>query len=228
MAPMQCSDGQTVPLSGRSGNRLKGFVTIVAGLLLACHNGVRPQQPGTRTVDSLSGADWQFAAMPDPVTPPEIGAGAFWQAACTPVAVPHHFQTCAAYDDLRANFANIKALGFDFLQLADCPHAWIEYDPCGQTGIPPYALNGHSKSPDIVSPTAARITTEMMKQNYNHPSIVVWSMWNKPNAEAADECVSIAKAIDSTSRSRCAEVEPGRLSHEPPLHRDVLVATKTD
>ena len=49
---------------------------------------------------------------------------------------------------------------------------------------------------DIVSPTAAQITTEMVKQNYNHPSIVVWSMGNESNAAVADECVPVAKALD--------------------------------
>ena len=51
------------------------------------------------------------------------------------------------------------------------PHAQIEYDLADEDGIMAWAEDGHSNSKDIVSPTASQIVTEMVKQNYNHPSI---------------------------------------------------------
>jgi beta-galactosidase len=78
------------------------------------------------------------------------------------------------------------------------PHAALEYELCDQDGILAWAEDGHSAGKDIVSPTAAQIVTEMVKQNYNHPAIVVWSMGNESNAAVADECVPIAKSLDSS------------------------------
>ena len=101
-------------------------------------------------------------------------------------------------DDLRANFVNIQDLGMNFLRLPHYPHAQIEYDLADQYGVLVWAENGHSAGSDIVSPTAAQITRELVKQNYNHPSIVIWSVGNESNAQVADECVPVAKALDAT------------------------------
>ncbi len=105
-------------------------------------------------------------------------------------------------EDLKANFDTMQDLGMNFLRLPHYPHAALEYDLADQHGILCWAENGHSNSKDIVSPTASQITTELVKQNYNHPSIVIWSMGNESNAAVADECVPIAKALD-TSRPVC-------------------------
>ena len=101
-------------------------------------------------------------------------------------------------EDLKANFDSMQDLGVNFMRFPHYPHAALEYDLCDQDGILAWAEDGHSNSKDIVSPTAAQIVTEMVKQNYNHPSIVVWSMGNESNPQVADECVPIAKALDPT------------------------------
>ena len=101
-------------------------------------------------------------------------------------------------DDFKENFENMKDLGVNFMRFPHYPHAQIEYDLADENGILAWAENGHSNSKDIVSPTASQITTELVKQNYNHPSIILWSMGNESNAEVADECVPVAKALDST------------------------------
>ena len=98
-------------------------------------------------------------------------------------------------DDLKANFVAIQDLGLNFLRLPHYPHAQIEYDLADQYGVLAWAENGHSAGSDIVSPTAAQITRELVKQNYNHPAIVLWSMGNESNAQVADECVPVAKGI---------------------------------
>src|SRR5208283_4779359 len=99
-------------------------------------------------------------------------------------------------EDLKANFDVMQDLGNNFLRLPHYPHARLEYDLADQRGVLCWAENGHSNGKDIPGPTAAQITTEMVKQNYNHPSIVVWSMGNESNAAVADQCVPIAKALD--------------------------------
>ena len=100
--------------------------------------------------------------------------------------------------DLKANFDIMQDLGNNFLRLPHYPHARLEYDLCDQHGILCWAENGNSNRKDVVSATALQITTELVKQNYNHPSIVVWSMGNEAAGAVADACVPIAKALDSS------------------------------
>jgi beta-galactosidase len=101
-------------------------------------------------------------------------------------------------EELTTNFDFMQDLGINFLRLCHYPHARLEYDLCDQRGILCWAENGNSNSKDVVGPSAARITIEMVKQNYNHPSIVVWSMGNEAAAAPADQCVPIVKALDSS------------------------------
>jgi beta-galactosidase len=104
--------------------------------------------------------------------------------------------SAVAPEDLEANFNSMKDLGINFLRLPHYPHARLEYDLADRQGILCWAENGHSNGKDMVSPTAAQITTELVKQNYNHPSIVLWSVGNESSAPPADECVPIVKALD--------------------------------
>lgn len=99
-------------------------------------------------------------------------------------------------DDLKHNFDFLQDLGMNFLRLPHYPHAHLEYDLCDQLGILCWAENGNSNGNDMVGPTAAQITTEMVKQNFNHPSIVLWSVGNEAKDTVADQCVPVVKALD--------------------------------
>jgi beta-galactosidase len=103
-------------------------------------------------------------------------------------------------DDFRANYALLKDMGANFVRLPHYPHAQLEYDLCDQLGIFCWAENGHSNAErqDKPGPTADRITTEMVKQNYNHPSIAVWSVGNEAGEDVADREVPVVKALDPT------------------------------
>ncbi len=100
-------------------------------------------------------------------------------------------------DDFRTNYAFMQDLGFNFIRLPHYPHAQLEYDLCDQLGIFCWAENGHSNK-DKPGATADQITTEMVKQNYNHPSIAVWSVGNEAGEEVADREVPVVKALDSS------------------------------
>jgi len=102
-----------------------------------------------------------------------------------------------ADDDFRTNYAFMQDLGFNWLRLPHYPHAQLEYDLCDRLGIFCWAENGHSNK-DKPGPTADRITTEMVKQNYNHPAIAVWSVGNEAGPEVADREVPVVKALDPT------------------------------
>jgi len=101
-------------------------------------------------------------------------------------------------EDLKGNFDLMQDLGNNFLRLCHYPHAQLEYDLADQHGILCWAEDGNSNGKDVPGPTAAQIITEMVKQNYNHPSIVVWSLGNEAAAPPADQGVPIVKALDPT------------------------------
>ncbi len=82
-------------------------------------------------------------------------------------------------EDLRADFALLEDLGVNFVRLAHYPHAPLAYDLADEKGILVWAENGHSNPRKIVGETGVRITREMIRQNYNHPGIVMWSVGNE-------------------------------------------------
>jgi len=103
-------------------------------------------------------------------------------------------------EDFRADYALMRDMGANWVRLPHYPHAQLEYDLCDQMGIFCWAENGHSngQGQDKPGPTADRITDEFVKQNYNHPSIAVWSVGNEAGEDVADREVPRVKALDPT------------------------------
>lgn len=86
--------------------------------------------------------------------------------------------TAVSDDDLRADWERLQDLGVNFVRLAHYPHAPLEYDQADERGLIVWAENGHS-NPAPATKTGDQITREMVRQNYNHPSIVFWSAGNE-------------------------------------------------
>ena len=104
-------------------------------------------------------------------------------------------QSAVEPDDLKANIDSLQDLGANWVRFSHYPRAEVEYDLCDERGIFCWAENGHSHK-DIPSPTADQITTEMVEQNYNHPSIIVWSVGNEGAEAPAVREVPIVRALD--------------------------------
>lgn len=100
-------------------------------------------------------------------------------------------------EDFQFNYSLLKDMGANFVRLPHYPHAKVEYDLCDRIGLFCWAENGHSNK-EVPSPTAERITRELVKQNYNHPSIAVWSVGNEASADTAEAMVPVVKALDAT------------------------------
>jgi beta-galactosidase len=99
-------------------------------------------------------------------------------------------------DELIADWDNLQDLGVNYVRLAHYPHAQLEYDLADQRGIMVWAENGHTNSG---APTANgdHITKEMIYQNWNHPSIIFWSVGNEAGGVAASsEYAAVAHATD--------------------------------
>jgi beta-galactosidase len=114
-------------------------------------------------------------------------------------------QSAVAAQDLIQNFDTMQDLGVNFVRLAHYPRAQLEYDLCDERGIFCWSENGHSHN-DLATPTADQITTEMVEQNYNHPSIIIWSVGNEGNAAPAEREVPVVHLLDSTRPAMVANM----------------------
>jgi len=102
----------------------------------------------------------------------------------------------SAVDDaeLIEDFDNLKDVGFNCVRLAHYPHSRLEYNLADERGILVWAENGQVGERSVTE-TGERITREMVRQNYNHPSIVFWSAGNEsPNTEAVRRYAAVIKA----------------------------------
>lgn len=83
------------------------------------------------------------------------------------------------------DFKLIADLGATGVRLAHYQHSPDEYDWCDKLGLVCWAelplVNAVTNS-DAFRENAAQQLRELIKQNYNHPSIAVWSVYNEPAA----------------------------------------------
>ena len=98
-------------------------------------------------------------------------------------------------DELRQEWALLRDLGVNFVRLAHYPHAALEYDLADAQGVLVWAENGHSNERKITQ-TGDTITREMVLQNYNHPSIVFWSVGNETGFLRVNRYAAVVKATD--------------------------------
>ena len=98
-------------------------------------------------------------------------------------------------EDLMVNYEALTDLGANFVRLPHYPHAQFEYDLCDKRGLFCWAENGHSNN-EKPTPTADQITTEMVMQNFNHPSIAMWSVGNEASPDTAQQEVPVVRALD--------------------------------
>ena len=106
-----------------------------------------------------------------------------------------HSQAAITDDEIREDFANLKDLGVNAVRLAHYPHARLAYELADEMGLLVWAENGHSNA-NKTTETGDRITREMIRQNYNHPSIVMWSVGNETAYVRVNRFAEIAQAED--------------------------------
>jgi beta-galactosidase len=100
-------------------------------------------------------------------------------------------------DELREDFANLSRLGVNTVRLAHYPHAPLAYELADERGILVWAENGHSNSYKGGA-TGDRITREMVRQNFNHPSIVIWSAGNETGFIRVNRYAGVLQQEDAT------------------------------
>jgi beta-galactosidase len=95
-------------------------------------------------------------------------------------------QTASAMTDanLTADWDDLQDLGVNYVRLPHYPHSELEYNLADQRGMAVWAENGFV--PGTTTPPADltnqyNINKEMVYQNMNHPSILLWSAGNELN-----------------------------------------------
>lgn len=104
-------------------------------------------------------------------------------------------------------------MGVNAVRLAHYPHSHFEYESADEYGIAVWAENGFAgqmwakaipaplPSDGVVTPDAERQTREMVRQNWNHPSILFWSCGNETLTGVAGHYAHVIRE----------EQDPGRL-----------------
>jgi beta-galactosidase len=90
-------------------------------------------------------------------------------------------------EELRREWQWMADLGGNMVRLPHYPHSHLEYDFADERGIVVWAENGYAgqvwKDPGneekTITPDGERLTREMVRQNWNHPSILFWSAGNE-------------------------------------------------
>lgn len=104
----------------------------------------------------------------------------------------------------RQEWQMMEEMGVNTVRLAHYPHSALEYDLADQKGLAVWAENGYAghawpgASPEdkVTTPDGIRQTREMVRQNWNHPSILFWSCGNETIAGPASDYASIIREED--------------------------------
>jgi len=114
----------------------------------------------------------------------------------------------------------IKEIGATALRLTHYPHGKYFYDLCDRNGLVVwseipfvgpggYTGAGYLKNPELEQ-QARQVLTEMIRQNYNHPSVCFWGLFNELKLDHDDpvpfikELNTLAKKEDPTRVTTCA------------------------
>lgn len=118
--------------------------------------------------------------------------------------------TWNAIDDaeLRRDWQAMADMGVNAVRLPHYPHAQLEYDIADGRGIAVWAENGYAgqawKGPGneekTVTPDGERLTREMVRQNWNHPSIFFWSAGNETLTPVVSHYATVIRGEQDPNR----------------------------
>lgn len=101
-------------------------------------------------------------------------------------------------DDHRQDMELIKEIGANGIRLAHYPHSEFFYDLCDREGMLVWAeIPFVEQAPDteeFAASTKSQLI-ELIRQNYNHPSIFCWSLFNELGGDGAEKIVNALNDI---------------------------------
>lgn len=137
-----------------------------------------------------------------------------------------HVWNAMSSDQLKWEMDGMLDLGINTVRLAHYPHRRFEYNLADEHGLLVWAENGLAgqnwdqgdmKNRETkANEDGDRNTSEMVIQNWNHPSIVFWSSGNETHEQVASHYADTIRALDKTRLITFA-LAPG---HEKPGNLD--------
>ncbi len=111
-------------------------------------------------------------------------------------------------DQLRREWQWMADMGVNMVRLPHYPHSHLEYDIADERGIVVWAENGYAgqiwKDPGneekTVTPDGERLTREMVRQNWNHPSILFWSAGNETIVDVVSHYATVIRDENDPTR----------------------------
>lgn len=111
-------------------------------------------------------------------------------------------------DQLKWEMDGMVELGVNTIRLAHYPHRRFEYNLADEQGVLIWAENGlaghrwdkgeRARRESEPTEVGEQITREMVRQNWNHPSIVFWSSGNETHDKTASRYTDVIRAEDRT------------------------------
>lgn len=145
--------------------------------------------------------------------------------------VNKHAQTEYAWnavsdEDVRAEWNLLRDLGVNAVRLAHYPHSRFEYSLADRQGVAIWAENGFAghqwkgaqDDDKDITPDGERLTREMVRQNWNHPSILFWSCGNETVGKTASRYAEVIREEDSTGNRLITYA----VAKDEPAHCDFL------
>lgn len=117
-------------------------------------------------------------------------------------------------EDYDESYALVREIGATAVRMAHYQHNDYEYTLCDESGQVVWAeiplVDKFGPSPAFADNLKQQLR-ELIKQNYNHPSIVVWGLWNElvekpedPNWQTVRELNDLAHELDPTRPTTAA------------------------
>jgi beta-galactosidase len=114
--------------------------------------------------------------------------------------------------DMEEDMALIREMGATSIRLAHYQHNRYFYELCDRAGIIAWAEIPYismTSSEDTSGANAISQMTELIKQNFNHPSILIWGVQNEITIGGKEDNVeSIVESLDKLTR----DLDPGRVT----------------
>lgn len=109
-------------------------------------------------------------------------------------------------EDLKTEWRSVEELGVNTVRLAHYPHSRLAYSLADHSGILVWAENGLAgqvwkklkHEENSITQDGERITREMVRQHWNHPSIVIWSSGNETSIDVASHYASLIRGEDTS------------------------------
>ena len=150
--------------------------------------------------------------------------------------------TALTYEDYDRDYEIVRELGCNFLRLAHYPHNDYAFRLCDRMGIIvqteiPWVNICGVRAEDVYFDNIHAQMAEMIRNLYNHPSIVFWGMWNEldswGNTDKFQGTLNARRAVDETARlyAYAKSLDPTRyvgLTDDSEFKRDFYTELKAD